>query len=418
MKSPDRDGSQPPKPGAPSKPPTHRWAFAPRFRARAFGWRSQPAIQRVKEAVAEIRKVARRDPLLAAEGAVRFLEKVSPALQRVDSSSGAIGTAVNHAIVELAAVISQAPADRTTRERWLERLWQAHQDDDIPYIEILADCWGELCASPELASEWADRTKSVVEMMWGPLHRPGGHFHGLPACLSSLLAAGRHEELLTLIEKSPHFWWHDRKFGFRALAAMGRVDEAIAYAEATLAKDERPYAIARACEEVLLQAGRGAEAYGRYALLANQKTTNLATFRAIVKKYPHREKAAILADLIDATPGEAGKWFAAAKDAGFLELAADLVQRSPCDPHTLNRAARDYLERDPAFALKVALASLRWLIGGWGYEISGLDVLQAHHCAMKAAQALGREEEVAARIREMVASDGAAAAFVREVLRM
>jgi len=68
--------------------------------------------------------------------------------------------------------------------------------------------------------------------------------------------------------------------------------------------------------------------------------------------------------------------------------------------------------------LRVALASLRWLIGGWGYEISGLDVLQAHHCAMKAAQALGREEEVAARIREMVASDGAAAAFVREVLRM
>lgn len=43
----------------------------------------------------------RSDPVLAAEGAVLFLEKVSPALEHVDSSSGAIGTAVNHAIEEL-----------------------------------------------------------------------------------------------------------------------------------------------------------------------------------------------------------------------------------------------------------------------------------------------------------------------------
>jgi hypothetical protein len=73
-----------------------RWQFAGRFRRNAFGWRSQPAIQRVREAVSELRKAARSDPLLAAEGAVLFLEKVSPALEHVDSSSGAIGTAVNH----------------------------------------------------------------------------------------------------------------------------------------------------------------------------------------------------------------------------------------------------------------------------------------------------------------------------------
>ena len=76
----------------------HRWAFAPRFRRHAFGWRSQPAVQRVRQAVAEVQKVAKKDPALAAGGAVLFLEKVSPALERVDSSSGAIGTAVNHAI--------------------------------------------------------------------------------------------------------------------------------------------------------------------------------------------------------------------------------------------------------------------------------------------------------------------------------
>ena len=32
------------------------WTFAPRFRRNAFGWRSQPALARVKEAVSEIKE--------------------------------------------------------------------------------------------------------------------------------------------------------------------------------------------------------------------------------------------------------------------------------------------------------------------------------------------------------------------------
>ena len=69
----------------------HRWAFTSRFRRHAFGWRSQPAIQRVREAVAEIKAVARADAVLAAEGAVVLIERLSPALENIDSSSGAIG---------------------------------------------------------------------------------------------------------------------------------------------------------------------------------------------------------------------------------------------------------------------------------------------------------------------------------------
>src|SRR5216117_44544 len=84
----------------------HGWAFAARFRRRAFGWRSAPAVQRVRQAVAEIKTVARRDSVLATEGAVIFLERVSPALEQVDSSSGAIGTAVNRAIAEFVPVIA------------------------------------------------------------------------------------------------------------------------------------------------------------------------------------------------------------------------------------------------------------------------------------------------------------------------
>lgn len=84
--------------------PRHTWEFRARFRRHAFGWRSQPAVQRVKQAVSEIKAVARRDQVLAADGAVAFLERVSPALENVDSSSGAIGTAVNNAIGELVRI--------------------------------------------------------------------------------------------------------------------------------------------------------------------------------------------------------------------------------------------------------------------------------------------------------------------------
>jgi hypothetical protein len=36
-----------------------------RFRRHAFGWKSQPAVPRVKQAVAEIKKIAKTDPVLA-----------------------------------------------------------------------------------------------------------------------------------------------------------------------------------------------------------------------------------------------------------------------------------------------------------------------------------------------------------------
>jgi len=56
------------------------WEFTRRFRRGGFGWRaSRLARERIAEAPAEIRVAARRDPLHAADGAVRFLVKLSPA---------------------------------------------------------------------------------------------------------------------------------------------------------------------------------------------------------------------------------------------------------------------------------------------------------------------------------------------------
>lgn len=63
----------------------HKWQFASRFRRHAFGWRSDTPVQRTKEAIAEIKQVARKEPALATEGAITLLEKLSPALEQVAS---------------------------------------------------------------------------------------------------------------------------------------------------------------------------------------------------------------------------------------------------------------------------------------------------------------------------------------------
>lgn len=397
-----------------AKVDAHKWKFRPRFRRHAFGWRSQPAIQRVKEAVSEIRKVARKDKVLAAEGAVLFLEKVSPALEQVDSSSGAIGTAVGNAIAALVSIIATAPADETTRDQWLERLFEAHAEDQIPYIERLADYWGELCASPELASRWADRLIGITRMALSPDKDLRGFFHGTSACLSALSFAGRHDELVDLL-KSERFW-HYQRWAVKAMAAQGKKAEAIRYAESCRSPWASDLDIDQLCEEILLSSGLLDEAYERYGLRANRAGTYVAWFRAVARNYPHKEPAEILEDLVAETPGEEGKWFAAAKDAKLFDEAIALANRTPCSPQTLTRAARDYAEKNPPFAVEAGMASLRWLVAGYGYEITSADVWSAYMHTMKAAEHARCVDETKRRIRDLVARESFGERFVTRVL--
>lgn len=385
----------------------HKWQFTSRFRRHAFGWRSDTPIARIKEALTEIKQFSRKEPVLAAEGAITLLEKLSPALEQVDSSSGALGSAVNKAIVTLVPIIIRADVEPKLRQRWLERLWQALHDDDIPYIELLGDYWGELCVTQELASRWADEFMPVLEGVWSPSATGHGFFKGTSACFSALYAAGRHDELLTLIDKAPFKWWYDRRWGVKALTAMGNKAEAIRYAEDSRGSNDPGWKIAEACEAILLSSGLADEAYRRYAIEANQGSTNLATFRAIARKYPGVPAEQILRDLIASTPGAEGKWFAAAKDAGFFDVAIELATRSPTDPRTLTRAARDFAEEQPDFALAAGLAALRWISLGYGYEIAGGDVLDAHAAVMKAASKAGvATDGINAQIRAMSAAPG------------
>jgi hypothetical protein len=174
--------------------------------------------------------------------------------------------------------------------------------------------------------------------------------------------------------------------------------------------------VARVCEGILLASGLADEAYARYAIEANPGTSYLATFHTLTRKYPHKSPNEILEDLVASTPGEEGKWFAAAKEAGFLDVALRLATATPCDPRTLTRAARDHVESNPTFALGAGLAALRWLAEGYGFDITGADVWAAYSNTMKAAERVGKAVEIKSDLRALAASTRGGTSFVAEVL--
>src|SRR5258708_5015012 len=141
----------------------YTWTFKTRLRARAFGWRgSHPACQRLKEASTENKKAARKAPFTAGDGVVSLIERIWPAFQDIDTSSGALGGAVYWAQDELLPIMIEAPADRKTRDKWLDRLWQAIEDDGVDYLSFVANRWGELCGARKVAPYCADRFHGLL----------------------------------------------------------------------------------------------------------------------------------------------------------------------------------------------------------------------------------------------------------------
>jgi hypothetical protein len=92
---------------------------------------------------------------------------------------------------------------------------------------------------------------------------------------------------------------------------------------------------------------------------------------------PHQTARQILQDLVRTTPGDEGKWFAAAKEEGLYDEALALASASACDPRTLTRAARELVQAQPDFAIGAGLLALHWLTHGYGYEVTGADVWEA-----------------------------------------
>jgi hypothetical protein len=107
-----------------------------------------------------------------------------------------------------------------------------------------------------------------------------------------------------------------------------------------------------------------------------------------VRKYPGRDPKKILLDLATSS-GEPGRWFAAAKDAGLLDLALEFANAGRTDPRTLSRASRDFLKKDVRFCLEVDRLAVQRIIEGYSYELTGIDVLDAFNHYIAAAETLG-----------------------------
>jgi hypothetical protein len=136
----------------------------------------------------------------------------------------------------------------------------------------------------------------------------------------------------------------------------------------------------------------------------------------VAKKYPDKPASIVLADLVRHTPGDEGKWFAAAKVATLFEEAVALANATPSDPKTLTRAARDFARTHPAFGVEAGLAALRWLVMGFGYEITAVDVRVAYSHTLNAAANAGVSDTIRTRIRALFDNPAARSGFVASVI--
>jgi hypothetical protein len=239
------------------------------------------------------------------------------------------------------------------------------------------------------------------------------YFHGTSACLSALYESERYQDIVDILQVDTI--WAYKRWAVRALTAMGKKSDALRYAESCRGPWTPNEDVDSMCEEILLSSGLVDEAYKRYGPRTVGSGTYLATFRAVSKKYPNKSAAKILADLVKATPGKEAKWFAAAKEAGLYDEAIELARLSPCDPKTLTRAARDFAERQPAFALDAGLLALHWLVEGYGYEISSTDVWAAYSSVIAIAQNTYEVPQTKELVKKLVANERAGG-FVTTVL--
>jgi hypothetical protein len=370
---------------------SHRWAFKSRFRACAYSWRgSALASKRLKEAVGEIRAAAKSDCILAGEGIVSLIERLWPALANIDTSSSALGGVVHRTLDDLIPILISAPADVATRSAWLERLFQAVMDDGVQYLAPVEDRWGEIAVYPELMEEYTERLLGMIQRVWVD-EPPGGHVIGTTICLSCLIETGRYDDLIELLACVRVKWWHWHRFGAEALARRGTWDAAIAYADTCRGphgnNDGR---IDRFCEDVLIKSGRTEEAYRRYGLKTVTGPTYRSIYRETVKRYPDRNRRQVPLDLIEAR-GQRGKWFAAAKNAGFLDIALLCARDFTVEPAALVRAARDFTVNEPKFAAEIGLLALDRLLDGSGYD-PGISLIQeAFGHLMGAASRIGAQ---------------------------
>ena len=385
----------------------HKWTFKFRFRREAYSWNGTAlASKRMREAVSKIKKVAKKDSALAGEGVIELFVRLYPALMHIDSSSGALGNAMNKTIDVLIPILIKADWDMNTRGKWLDKLYEAIQEDGWGTFDELRDYWGEICVYPGLAHLWADKLLPTVKEVWSSTEY--SYFVGSDMCLSCLVYTERHDELHELLKlQDKPFWTYNRFWGI-ALVKQGKLEEALSYADQIRllqTTNNEALEMDQFSESVLIDMGRDTEAYEKYGLKLPSYGTFLNIYGAICKKYPAIDKRKVLLDCIEKS-GQKGKWFAAAKSAGQLDIALECAKTSDCDPSTLLRATRDFAEKEPEFALKVGIeAMMIYLTADFHDPISPIDIRGAFTMLMSAASKNNGQQWVQAELSKKVLKD-------------
>lgn len=364
------------------------------MRAGAFGWRgSAKAVARLKAAVSEIKTMQRKDPVTAAEGCVALAERIWPAFEYIDTSSGSLGNAVNRTLEQLLPILIKAPADEPVRAAWLERLREAIAEDGVDYLWPLADRFGAIATFPALQLDHANRDLDHIRMAWAD-HSVFSYVPTATLTLSCLLESGQYDEVFALLKLAKTRMWHCEKYGAEALRRQGLGNEAVAWARSLLERDQaagRARDIQRFCEGILINQGKQDEAYHHFGLPSTSGTTWLAIWRDLTKRYPDRDPRAVLEDLIE-FHGNKGKWFATAKAAGFLDIALDCAADTDAAPETLARAARDFADTEPRFSAQVAMHAIKQLLTGRGYDASPLDIDEPFGYLIAASDKIGHRQ--------------------------
>ncbi len=99
---------------------------------------------------------------------------------------------------------------------------------------------------------------------------------------------------------------------------------------------------------------------------------------------------------------ESGKWFAAAKEEGFLEVAVSCARDVSVEPATLVRAARDFAVEEPRCAAEIGLVALQRLLDGSGYDPTVSLVHEALDHLLDGASRIGARDWAKERAQSLV----------------
>jgi hypothetical protein len=368
----------------------------------------------LKRACAELKKGAPKHPAATAAATVRLWELLPRALAPFAQSSPPLVAALSECHSELASVFS-ASLPASDVDPLLSRLHAALVDDEHDVLFGLARHFGTWCGSSEAAARWVARFDAAVAQPHATQHRSARE-----ALLSALLAAGHYPRLETEVGKAKD--WYAQKWLVQAALSQGDRDTAVAHLERQVASalasgnEDQVRQITAFAEQSFFEAGDWQTAYSRFARAAHKAATHVATFRAICKRYPMLEPSQILRDLAEHTPGEEGKWFAAAKDAHLFDLALELARRSPCNPDTLIRAAEDHRDVRPEFAAECGYLALHWLSKNRGFEVGSVQIWSAYYATSAAAERAACWETMRARLVALVNADSSTGTALRKAL--